>query len=111
MNDGDGGGGSAKTSRSSDSRREELRRNLDDVAGLTSLFLKSQQQRWCSSSSSCCHGLAPHPSPSASRGLGLRRSTRPQRRRALPHLRAVAGDYRPRRWRLLPGHALARASH
>ena len=38
MNGGGGGGGSARTSRSSDCRREELRRNLDDVAGLTNLF-------------------------------------------------------------------------
>ncbi|XBI33415.1 hypothetical protein VPH35_056744 [Triticum aestivum] len=38
MKDGGGGGGSARTSRSSDCRREELRRNLEEVAGLTSLF-------------------------------------------------------------------------
>jgi len=37
---GGGGGGSARmsTARSSDCIREELRRNLEDVAGLTSLF-------------------------------------------------------------------------
>ncbi|XBI69172.1 hypothetical protein VPH35_048276 [Triticum aestivum] len=38
MKDGGGGGGNARTSRSSDCSREELRRNLEEVAGLTSLF-------------------------------------------------------------------------